>query len=291
MWDKFLNLLYGLRRDPPPVVAVLRLAGPIAPQAKLRNSLNLEGLSQLIHTAFSVRGVKAVALAINSPGGTPVQSALIMQRIRDMAREKDIPVLAFCEDVAASGGYMLALAGDEIYAHETSLVGSIGVIHASFGFADAISRLGIERRVHTAGEHKSILDPFRPEQEEDVIKLKGLQTEMHDYFKALVLDRRGKRLKGVRNKLFSGDIWLGKEAHKLGLIDGVFEMRSFLRDRFGDRVRIRMINPRRPKWGGLVRDLRLGSSALGSSASNEGNWSEDLLQTIEVRSIWERWGL
>ena len=288
MWEKLLNLINALRPNPAPVVAVLRLSGVIAAGAKARRSINLENTEDLIAKAFSLSNVKAVALIINSPGGSPVQSAMITDRIRSLAKDKDIPVIAFCEDVAASGGYMLALAGDEIYAHETSIVGSIGVIYAGFGFVETIKKLGIDRRVYTAGEKKFMLDSFSKEKEEDIEKIKGLQKNIHESFKAMVRDRRGKRLKGPRGEIFSGDVWTGKDAEKHGLIDGLGEMRTFMKDRFGDRVRFRHIKMKRPTLGSLL-DLR-HSSKVGTNLLPQ-SWADDVLETVETRSFWDRWGL
>ena len=294
MWDRLFAFINNFRANPAPVVAVVRLSGVIAPNGRSHKTINLENTEKLIATAFALKGVKAVAFSINSPGGSPVQSALILDRIRDLAKDKDIKVLTFCEDVAASGGYMLALAGDEIYAHEASVLGSIGVVYAGFGFTSALEKLGVERRLYTAGENKSLLDPFSPESEDDIKRLKHIQSEIHDYFIARVKERRGKRLKGVRAKLFSGDVWLGKEAHKLGLIDDIANMRSFLRDRFGERVRIRTIKPKKEAFG-LFSMLRGLDSKSSVHISDEGflpsTWSDDILETIEVRSFWDRWGL
>jgi signal peptide peptidase SppA len=195
-----------------PVVAVVRLAGVIGSLGPWRGGLSLAGLAGTLERAFALGGIKAVALAINSPGGSPVQSSLIAARIRALASEKKLPVFAFAEDVAASGGYWLATAGDEIYADESSIVGSIGVISAGFGFPELLQRLGVERRVHTAGVRKSMLDPFRPESPEDVARLEALQGEIHDSFKAHVRERRGARLKADDDTLFSGEFWSGKRA-------------------------------------------------------------------------------
>lgn len=290
MWEQILAFLNTFRANPVPVVAVVRLAGIIAPHSRSSKSINLENTEKLISTAFSLKGGKAVVLLINSPGGSPVQSALILDRIRELAKDKNIPVLAFCEDVAASGGYMLALAGDEIYAHEASVLGSIGVVYAGFGFNKALDKLGVERRLYTSGEQKSLLDPFSPEKKQDIERLSHIQEEIHEYFKSRVRERRGKRLKGPRAKIFSGDVWLGKEAHKLGLIDDTANMRSFLKDRFGKRVRIRQIKPKKEPFGflNMLRDI---NSKDGVSVSAPSSWSDDVLDTIETRSYWDRWGL
>src|SRR5229473_645427 len=207
-----------LRRRP--AVPVVRLSGVIAAGGMLGSrGLSIESVAPLLARAFSLRGAKAVALALNSPGGSPVQSALIAQRIRLLAAEKKLPVIAFVEDVAASGGYWLACAADEIIADPASIVGSIGVVSASFGFQDLIARIGVERRVHTSGERKAMLDPFRPEDPNDVERLKALQTEIHGDFKTWVRERRGLRLKGSDDTLFSGEFWTGRRALEFGLID------------------------------------------------------------------------
>jgi len=267
-----------LRRTP--VVAVVRLAGVIGSFGPWRGGLSLAGLATTLERAFALGGAKAVALAINSPGGSPVQSSLITSRIRALATEKKLPVFAFAEDVAASGGYWLATAGDEIYADESSIVGSIGVISAGFGFQDLLQRLGVERRVHTAGPRKSMLDPFRPESAEDVARLEALQREIHDSFKAQVRERRGGRLKADDETLFSGEFWSGRRALELGLIDGIGDMRSVLRARFGDKVRLRLVGSQR---GWLMRRLRL--------AAAPDDWARDLVGAVEERALWARFGL
>jgi signal peptide peptidase SppA len=255
----------------------------------MRSAINLDGVAKLLAQAFALRNLEAVALSVNSPGGSPVQSALIMQRVRALAKERDVPVLVFAEDMAASGGYLLALSGDEIFAHETSIIGSIGVVFAGFGFSEAIAKLGIERRLHTAGEDKALLDPFSPEKEKDVARLKDLQVQVHDYFKEVVKERRGKRLKGQRAKLFSGDVWTGKEALKLGLIDGIGDMRAVLRERFGENVRIRKIAPRKRGLSSIFGIAKLFDSSPDEAAPSI--WADDLLGAIEARALWERYGL
>lgn len=293
MWERLLAFLNGFSSNPAPVVALVRLSGVIAPNSRGRKGLNLEACEKLLATAFSLKGVKAVALSINSPGGSPVQSGMMLDRIRNLAKEKDILVLTFCEDVAASGGYMLALAGDEIYAHDASILGSIGVVYSGFGFTKAIEKLGVERRLYTAGEQKSLLDPFSPENKDDVKRLKHIQSEIHDYFISKVKERRGKRLKGVRTKLFSGDVWLGSEAKKLGLIDDVADMRTFLRDRFGKRVKIRTIKPKKEALGllSVLRGIDARSNVEVDTGYAKPSIADDVLETIETRSFWDRWGL
>ena len=266
-----------------PTVSVLRLAGVIGTAVPLRGGLSGHDLAAPIERAFTGRGLVAVALVINSPGGSPVQSALIHQRVRQLSAERKLPVLAFVEDVAASGGYWLALAADEIFVDPNSIVGSIGVITAGFGFDRAIERLGVQRRLYTAGERKSLLDSFLPEREDDVARLKRLQADIHDNFKALVRERRGARLKADDGELFSGEFWLGRRALELGLVDGVGELRSTLRARFGERVRLRPIATQRRTWRrrlGLVERAPWSADLVG-----------DLLAGLEERQHWTRFGL
>ncbi len=269
-------------RHPPPTVAVLRLDGLIGMRG--RRSLSLRRFAPAIERAFSLRGLKAVALVINSPGGSPVQSSLIHRRIRQLAEEKGVPVIAFAEDVAASGGYWLALAADEIYAEETSLLGSIGVVTASFGFADVLRKLGIQRRLYTAGENKSMLDPFLAEDPKGVERLTALQRDMHESFKDLVRARRGTKLKGEENELFSGEVFTGRGALERGLIDAIGDLRSAMRARFGDSVRLRPVEPERRRlsllsWLGLPRRPDIADIAA------------DLAARLEERMIWARFGL
>jgi serine protease SohB len=272
-----------LLRRPAPRVAVLRLSGVIGGLGPWRSGMSLATLAPAIERAFALADGQAVALAINSPGGAPGQSALICERIRELAAEKKRPVIAFCEDVAASGGYWLACAGDEIFVNANSIVGSIGVISAGFGFEEAISRLGIERRVHTRGEKKARLDPFRPEAEEDVAWLGELQDQIHENFKALVRERRADKLVLPEDELFSGEVWVGARAVAAGLADGVGGLRGVMRERFGERVRLVQVEPDR-SW--LRRRL-----ALGSAVSEPAAWADALLDGIEARALWRRYGL
>ncbi|HSR54938.1 MAG TPA: S49 family peptidase [Alphaproteobacteria bacterium] len=268
-------------REPPPVVAVVRLDGAIGRFGVLRKGLTLAALEKQFAQAFSLRHLSAVALAVNSPGGSAVQAAQIFTRIRALADEKEVPVFAFAEDVAGSGGYWLALAGDEIYADASSIVGSVGVLFQSFGFTDAIARLGIERRVHTAGTRKGALDAFRPENPEDVEMLKNIQSDVHDAFKDLVRARRGDKLNGSEDEMFSGAFWSGKRAVELGLIDGLGDLRGVMRERFGDRVRLKQIEAHR----GWLRG-RLGVGAADPVAIGEG-----AIAAVEERLLWSRYGL
>jgi len=283
----FSSLRRTVFGEPAPKVAVLRLDGVIASGGRFKQNINMASVAGQIEEAFSLGGLSAVALQINSPGGSPVQSALILQRIRDLAKEKDVPVLAFAEDVAASGGYMLAIAADEIYANESSIIGSIGVVSSGFGFKGAIEKLGIERRLYTAGENKSMLDAFQDEKEEDVARLKEIQLEIHEHFKKLVRDRRGKRLKGLRGKLFSGEVFTGNEAIKMGLIDGIGDARTVLRDRFGEKVKLRVVSEKKSRFGSL---LGLGSRH-GSDLGKIEDMPHGLITAVEERLIWNKFGL
>lgn len=263
-----------------PVVPVVRLSGIIASSGLLGSrGLSIESVAPLLKRAFGMRGVKAVALAINSPGGSPVQSALIAQRIRLLAGEKDLKVIAFVEDVAASGGYWLACAADEIIVDPHSIVGSIGVISAGFGFQDLLARIGVERRLHTSGDRKSMLDPFRPERPEDVERLARLQAEIHDGFKDWVRQRRGGKLNGEDSVLFSGEFWTGRRGLELGLVDTLGELRTTLQARYGAKVHLPVIGPRRR----LLSRLGLGSAIEGIGP--------DTLAALEERLHWQRFGL
>ena len=287
--DRILDWYPWLQRHRPPVVSVLRLEGVIAQSSGMRKGLNLASQAMAIEKAFSVRNLVAVALCINSPGGSPVQSALIAKRIRDLAEEKSIPVIAFAEDVAASGGYWLACAGDEVYANESSIIGSIGVISGGFGFTELINKIGIERRLYVSGDKKSILDPFAPEKPADVKYLKSLQKEIHGTFAKMVKARRGKRLVGAEKDIFSGAFWTGSKALEIGLIDGIGDLRSVMRKRFGENVRLRQIGVPQSFWR-----QRLGlSESLGNNAGllDTENMATSILSTIEERLTWSRFGL
>lgn len=282
----------GLISAGPPIVPVVRLYGPIgAAGMGGRRSLSLAAVAGPLQRAFSIADAPAVALSINSPGGAPTQSALIADRIRELAAEKKKPVLAFVEDVAASGGYWLASAGDEIFAQPTSIVGSIGVISAGFGFTDAIGKLGIERRVHTAGANKGLLDPFRPEEEKDLAKLREVQAAIHDAFIAQVKDRRGSRLeKAGDTDLFDGSFWTGDKGVELGLVDRLGTLSGVLKARYGEKVQIRLIGQRQ----GLLR-LPLGFGGridgTGSADTLGGAIAAGGLAAVEERALWQRYGL
>ena len=267
------------------VVPVVRFSGVIAAGSGLRRGISLEVVEPQLKKAFSIRSAKAVAIIINSPGGSPVQSALIGQRLRDLARKADVPVLAFCEDVAASGGYWLAASADEIYANGASIIGSIGVVSAGFGFDRAIDRLGIDRRVYTAGERKVILDPFRPEAEEDVERLKSLQVEIHQQFIAHVVERRGGKLKGAHEDLFSGAFWSGVTAVDLGLVDGLGDCRSVVTRRFGEEVDLMTIQPKKKLFSGIGG---LSGSMAGAAAASA---VDEAAQLAVERAYLSRFGL
>src|SRR5262245_3023010 len=269
------------------VVPVVRLAGVIGLAAPLRPGLSLAGLARTLDKAFRQRGVKAVALAINSPGGSAVQSHLIFQRIRQMAAEKQVPVLAFVEDVATSGGYMIACAAEEIIADAYSIIGSIGVVGASFGFDEAIKRLGIERRVYTAGEHKVMLDPFQPEKPEDVARLGAIQQQIHADFIGLVKTSRGTRLNGPEERLFSGEYWTGRTALEYGLIDRIGDLRGVLRERFGEDVLTPLIAPSR----GLLSRLAPAAELADVAGATRRSFADELISAIETRALWWRFGL
>jgi serine protease SohB len=278
------------RRDRP-VVPVLRLAGVIGISSVLRPGLTMATVARSLDRLFGVRNADAVALVINSPGGSPAQSHLIFRRIRDLAQENSRKVIAFVEDAAASGGYMLACAADEIVADPNSVVGSIGVVGGSFGFDKLIAKIGVERRLYTSGEHKAMLDPFLPEDPGDVERLKSLQREIHEDFIALVKSRRAGKLNGPEETLFSGEYWTGRRALGFGLVDAIGDLRSVLRERFGDKVYMPLITPERGFFG--RRAFGIGPNALlgaGLHAAPLG-LAEDMISALEARALWARYGL
>ena len=262
-----------------PVVPVVRLHGVIA--AEMRpGRLNIAGVAPLLERAFSIRSAPAVAIVVNSPGGSAVQSRLIAKRIRDLAEQHHKQVLMFVEDAAASGGYFIATAGDEIIVDPSSIVGSVGVIYSGFGFVDAIGKLGIERRVHTSGANKSVLDPFLPEKPEDIERIKALETEIHEVFIGWVKARRAGKLKAPDEQLFTGEFWSGIRGVSLGLVDAVGDMRETLRTRFGEDVRLKVIAPKRPF-------LSLPTLGLPTRAG----LGADVVAAVEDRAVWSRLGL
>jgi serine protease SohB len=266
------------------VVPVVRLAGVIGVSSPLRPGLTLAGVARMLDRVFAVRNAVAVALSINSPGGSPAQSHLIFRRIRELADEKKLPVIAFVEDAAASGGYMLACAADEIVADPNSIVGSIGVVGGSFGFDKLIAKIGVERRLYTSGEHKAMLDPFLPEDQTDVERLKRLQREIHDGFIALVKSRRGAKLTGPEDELFSGEYWTGTRALGFGLVDAIGDLRSTLRARFGDEVYTPLISADRSLFGRRV-------VGVGQDGLMLAGLAEDIILALERRAMWARFGL
>jgi serine protease SohB len=250
--------------------------------------LTLSSCARSLDRAFNYRKPAAVALAINSPGGSAVQSHLIFRRIRKLAEEKSVPVIAFVEDVAASGGYMIACAADEIVADANSIVGSIGVVGGSFGLHGLIEKLGIERRLYTSGEHKAMLDPFLPEKPEDVERLKAIQREIHESFIALVKSRRGPALQESAAELYSGEYWTGQRGLALGLVDKIGDLRTTLRERFGEEVQIPLISAGRSLFGRPMPGI---GAALAGAAADAPTFSEDILATVEARALWARFGL
>ena len=241
-----------------PTIACLNLHGIIGKEGKINSAINIDNLAPLLKKAFETKNLKAVALNINSPGGSPVQSELIYNYIRELSDEKKIPVYTFAQDVAASGGYWLLLSGDEIYAHNSSIIGSIGVIFSGFGFVETIKKLGVERRIYTEGKNKAILDPFIPEQEENIEILKDCQRDIFEGFKDLVKSKRGEKLKGdeefLNNKIFTGAFWSGKKSVELGLIDGVCDMRNKMKEKFGDKIEFTYITNKKGFLKSLISE-------------------------------------
>lgn len=272
------------------VVPVIRLSGAIGISTPLKPGLNLVSLAELLERAFSTGGAKAVAVLINSPGGSPVQSMLIYQRIRALAEEHDLPVYVFAEDVAASGGYLIALAGDEIYADASSILGSIGVISAGFGFHKLIETYGIERRVHTAGESKMSLDPFQPEKPEDIERLKAIQKDVHQTFINLVKDRRVDKLASDDSEIFTGAFWSGAQAQSLGLIDGITDMRTKMRELYGDDVKLKLVSPSKGLFGRLNTNPAARSVPFNFNGLTHNGLASDIISALEERAMWSRFG-
>jgi len=270
------------------IVPVVRLSGLIGAVTPLRPGMSLAGVARTLERAFAIKHAKAVALVINSPGGSPVQSRQIYLRIRQLAAEKKVPVLVFVEDVAASGGYMIACAGDEIFCDPSSIMGSIGVVGGSFGFQELIRRIGVERRLYTAGEHKAMLDPFLPENSEDVARVKALQREIHAIFIALVKKSRGARLKGADDVLFTGEYWAGETSVSLGLADAIGDLRSTLRGRYGDKVLMPIIAPATGLLSGLLGRKSAGAGTLGNLDTI--GLPDELISALETRAIWAKFG-
>jgi signal peptide peptidase SppA len=287
--DRLMEWVPARLRRGAAVVPVVRLSGLIGAVTPLRPGMSLAGVARMLERAFSMKNAKAVALVINSPGGSPVQSRQIYLRIRQLAAEKKLPVLVFVEDVAASGGYMIACAGDEIFCDPSSIMGSIGVVGGSFGFPELIKRIGVERRLYTAGEHKGMLDPFLPENPDDVARVKAIQREIHATFIALVKERRGARLKGADDVLFTGEYWAGETSVALGLADAVGDPRSTLRARYGDKVVTPVVAPSTGLLSGLLGRRSGGAGTLGSLDGVAG-LPDELISALESRAIWAKFG-
>ncbi len=283
-WRSYLPASW-MRRGP--LIPVLRFSGAIGMVTPLRPGLSLSTSASAIEKAFSMRGAKAVAIQINSPGGSAVQSMMIYRRIRALAAEKDLKVYVFAEDVAASGGYLLALAGDEIYADASSIVGSIGVITATFGLNELISKIGVERRVITAGANKDTLDPFLPEKPEDVERVKAIQRDVHAAFIDLVKTRRGAKIEKAGEVLFTGEFWSGQKALELGLIDGLADLRTKMRELYGDEVRLKLVMPS-TSW--FRRKRGVFADGVLDFGFSPGGFAADVISAVEARALWSRFG-
>jgi len=288
--DRCMEWIPARLRRGTAVVPVVRLSGLIGAVTPLRPGMSLAGVARTLERAFAMKNAKAVALVINSPGGSPVQSRQIYLRIRQLAAEKKLPVLVFVEDVAASGGYMIACAGDEIFCDPSSIMGSIGVVGGSFGFQELIKKIGVERRLYTAGEHKAMLDPFLPENPEDVARVKALQREIHALFIALVKQSRGTRLKGADDVLFTGEYWAGETSVSLGLADAIGDLRSTLRARYGDKVLTPVVAPSTGLLSGLLGRKSAGAGTLGQLDGFAG-LPDEVISALESRAIWAKFGL
>ncbi len=258
------------------IITHIKLNGVIGNVGKFKQGIDFSGQEAIIQKAFSLKKAKAVAISINSPGGSPVQSHLIYKFIRDQAKKNNKKVIVFAEDVAASGGYLIACAGDEIYANSSSIIGSIGVIYSSFGFTELIKKAGVERRVHTAGKNKSTLDPFLEEKKEDIERLKNIQLDLHEDFIKVVEDSRKSKLNKSGIELFSGEFWSGKKAKELGLIDGIGNANEILKQKFGENV--------------VIKKFEKSKSWLNKKLSSSNNQMDQLVNIIEERSIWQRYG-
>ena len=258
------------------IVAHIKLNGVIGNAGKFKQGIDFSGQEEIIQKAFSLKKAKAVAITINSPGGSPVQSHLIYRFIRELATKNKIKVIVFAEDVAASGGYLIACAGDEIYANSSSIIGSIGVIYSSFGFTELIKKIGIERRVHTAGKNKSSLDPFQEEKIEDIERLKKIQLDLHKDFIQVVEESRGSKLKKGEIELFSGEFWAGSKAKDLGLVDGLGNANEILKEKFGEDV--------------VIKKFEKSKGWLNKKLSSSSNQMDQFVSILEERSIWQRYG-
>jgi signal peptide peptidase SppA len=262
-------------------VAVVNLHGVIGKGGKIDPGINIENVEPLLEKAFSTKKLKAVAINVNSPGGSPVQSELIYNRIRELALEKKIPVFTFAQDVAASGGYFILCAGDEMFAHDASIIGSIGVISAGFGFQELIKKIGVERRIYAEGKNKAVLDPFSPENPENIQILKAAQKDVYESFKNLVLEKRKDKLRKSEEELFNGAFWSGKAAVQIGLVDAISDMRKAMKEKFGKDIKFINIEPKKK---GLIKELL-------SNKMNEFGFVEAISDKIEEKGIWGRFGL
>ncbi len=260
-------------------VAVVNLCGVIGKGGKIDQGINIENVNPLLERAFETKGAKAVVINVNSPGGSPVQSELIYTRIKELSLEKKIPVFTFAQDVAASGGYFILLAGEEIFAHNASIVGSIGVISAGFGFEDLIKKIGVQRRIYAQGKNKAVLDPFSPENPESVEILKSAQRDVYESFKDLVRHNRKDKLKESDDFLFNGAFWSGKKAVELGLVDAIGDMRNVMKNKFGDKIKFVNIEPKKK---GFIKELL--ANKFGA------NFAETLIDRIEEKGVWNRFG-
>ena len=282
IFDKFGIPIF---KKPKPVVAVLRFSGVIGQVGNpIRQGIYADGFIKPIEQAFNLKNLVCVALQINSPGGSPVQSSLIFKRIRSLAEEKDVPVIAFAEDAAASGGYLLACAADEIFADESSIIGSIGVVSSGFGFVELLEKLGIERRVYTAGKSKAMLDPFKEEKVEDVTRLKELQEDVHDTFKSIVKSRRGGRIVVSDEEVYTGAFWTGRRANEMGLIDGIGELTKTMQEKYGEKVVFKPVGEKK-SW------LKQRLSASRLMGFGQKHWLNQVIPVIEEKILWNRLGL
>jgi signal peptide peptidase SppA len=258
------------------IVAHIKLNGIIGNAGKFKQGIDFSGQEEIIEKAFSLKKAKVVAITINSPGGSPVQSHLIYKFIRAQAKKNKKKVIVFAEDVAASGGYLIACAGDEIYANSSSIIGSIGVIYSSFGFTELIKKIGVERRVHTAGKNKSTLDPFLDEKKEDIERLKTIQLDLHKDFIKVVEESRGSKLIKSEVELFSGEFWSGSKAKKLGLVDGIGDANEVLKEKFGEEI--------------VIKKFEKSKGWLSKKLSSSSNQIDQFANILEERSIWQRYG-
>lgn len=285
--DIFRPILPKKFRDKPTIIPTVRLSGPIMFGQGVRPTLSIATAAGPLAKAFSIKEAPAVAIVVNSPGGSPVQSNLIFKRIRALAEENDKKVIVAVEDVAASGGYMIALAGDEIIADPSSVVGSIGVISAGFGFTGLIEKIGVDRRVYTSGKNKMILDPFQPEKQDDIDYLKGIQEEIHEIFIDLVKSRRGDVIEGEEDEVFSGRFWTGITGQSLGLVDRIGDLRSIVRERYGEKTKLKVIG----SGGGLFKRAPSGGVKSEGYESIGAGFAERILSEVEERALWARYGL